>query len=177
MKIAESFLASNLIDRLLVLPTYISPHKKSDDQTPFSHRYEMLKLAFRDNERVVVSDLERHLPSPSYTLRTIEHLQKTNPGEVYFLCIGEDSLASFHKWWKYEEILERVPLIIASRPGVDSSDLSKTILERALFVEHTEVNVSSTQIRKKGSEGDSRLNTLVPDDVVHYIFKNNLYTD
>ena len=177
VKIADSFLASNLIDTLLVLPTHTSPHKDSDRQAAFSHRYEMLKLAFQKNVQVVVSDLETHLPSPSYTLRTIKHLQDEHPKTTYFLCIGEDSLASFRTWWKYDELLNRVPLIVASRPGVDSSHLKQSILERALFVEHTEVDVSSTEIRKKAREGDSRLNTLVPETVSQYIFKNNLYSD
>lgn len=176
-QIAESFLASNLIDKLLVLPTPASPHKKNSDQTAFSHRYEMLKLAFHDNDRVVVSDLETELPNPSYTLRTIEHLQQENPENTYYLCIGEDSLSSFHKWWKYEEILERIPLVVASRPDAESSGLPQSILERALFVDHNEVDISSTQIRKRAREGDSRLKDLVPDSVAQYIFRNNLYAD
>jgi len=177
LKIAESFLSSNLIDNLLVLPTHESPHKETDDQTGFSHRYEMLKLAFQGHRNVIVSDLETRLPSPSYTLRTIEYLQKTSPEQIYFLCIGEDSLSSFHKWWRYGEILRRVPLIVASRPGVDSSCVSDSVLESAIFVDHTEVDVSSTEIRKKARECDSLLNTLVPENVAQYIFRHHLYTD
>lgn len=176
-QIAESFLASNLIDKLLVLPTPASPHKKNSDQTAFSHRYEMLKLAFSDNERVVVSDLETELPSPSYTLRTIEHLQQENPEDTYYLCIGEDSLTSFHQWWQHENILERVPLVVASRPDVNSVGLSRTILDRTLFVDHIEVDISSTQIRNRARKGDSRLKDLVPDSVAQYIFSNKLYSE
>lgn len=177
LKIAGSFLSSNVIDSLLVLPTPNSPHKETDDQTDFSHRYEMLKLAFQDHRDVIVSNLETELPSPSYTLRTIEYLQRTNPEETYFLCIGEDSLSSFHTWWKYDEILRRVPLVVASRPGVDSSDISRNILERALFVDHEDIDISSTQIRKKARERDNRLNTLVPENVAQYIFRHHLYSD
>lgn len=177
VKIAESFLASNIIDKLLVLPTPASPHKKNQDQTSFEHRYEMLKLAFRDYDNVSVSDLESHLPKPSYTLRTIESLQEKHPARKYFLCIGEDSLAAFHTWWNYESILQHTPLIVASRPGIESSGISREILERALFIEHTEVDVSSTEIREKARIGDERLKSLVPESVAQYIFKNKLYSD
>jgi len=177
MQIAGSFLASNLIDRLLVLPTPASPHKSDSKQTAFFHRYEMLKLAFQKKKRIVVSDLETQLPSPSYTLRTIKHLQKTNTGSIYYLCIGEDSLASFHEWWKHDEILARVPLVVANRPDADSSGLSRSILDRTLFVDHSEVDISSTQIRNRAREGDGRLKDLVPDSVAQYIFRNNLYSE
>lgn len=177
VKIAGSFLASKIIDKLLVLPTPVSPHKKDQEQTPFEHRYEMLKLAFQEFDKVLVSDLESHLPKPSYTLRTIESLQEKHPQNKYFLCIGEDSLAAFHTWWKYEEILKRTPLIVASRPGTDSSSIAGEILERAIFIDHTEVDVSSTEIREKASMKDDSLKLLVPGSVAHYIFNNKLYSD
>lgn len=177
VKIAESFLASNIIDKLLVLPTPASPHKKDKEQTPFGHRYEMLKLVFQEYDKVFVSDLESHLPKPSYTLRTIETLQEKHPENKYFLCIGEDSLAAFNTWWKYEEILLRTPLIVASRPGSESSTISREILERAIFIDHTEVDVSSTEIRKKARMEDDSLKSLVPESVAHYIFNNKLYSD
>jgi len=177
VQIADSFLASNIIDKLLVLPTPASPHKETSDQISFSHRYDMLKLAFQNNNHIVVSDLETKLPRPSYTLRTIEHLQEKNPESIYYLCIGEDSLTSFHEWWKYDDILIRVPLVVASRPDADSSGLSQSILNRTLFVDHSEVNISSTQIRNIAREGDSRLKDLVPDSVAQYIIRYNLCTE
>ena len=175
VQIAGSFLDSKIIDKVLVLPTASSPHKDTSDQTPFNHRYEMLKLAFQNNKRIEVSDLETNLPSPSYTLRTIKHLQEKNPENLYYLCIGEDSLASFHKWWKYDDILFRVPIIVASRPNADSSGLSQSILNRTIFVDHSEVDISSTRIRNRAGDGDSRLKNLVPESVAHYILSNNLY--
>lgn len=177
VKIAVSFLASNIIDKLLVLPTPASPHKEGQEQAPFKHRYEMLKLAFREYDKVMLSDLETDLPKPSYTLRTIEYLQDRHPEDKYFLCIGEDSLASFHEWWNYEDILQRTPLIVASRPGSESSNISREILERVLFIDHNEVDVSSTRIREKARTGDESLRSLVPESVAQYIFNNKLYSD
>ncbi|WP_340105036.1 nicotinate (nicotinamide) nucleotide adenylyltransferase [Rhodohalobacter sp. 8-1] len=176
VKIAKSFLDSNLIDRLLVVPTPESPHKDTSGQTPFAHRFRMLQLAFRDIDQVAVSDIETHLSKPSYTLKTIRYLQDENPGNKYFLCIGEDSLASFHKWWEYEEILDRVPLIVAARPGADSSQQSQSILDRAIFVDHSEVEISSTEIRNRAWSGDNQLTDSVPEPVADYIHKKNLYS-
>jgi nicotinate-nucleotide adenylyltransferase len=175
VQISASFLASNLIDRLLVIPTPVSPHKETTEQTPFLHRFKMLKLAFQEFDRVDISDIETHLPKPSYTLRTIRHLQKENPDAEYFLCMGEDSLSSFHTWWKYEEIINRVPIIAAGRPGVESSKQSKAILNRVIFVDHTELSISSSDIRKSVREDDIHLTDVVPDAITKYILANNLY--
>ena len=66
---------------------------------------------------------------------------------------------------------------MAKRPGVDSSDISGDILERAIFVDHDQVDISSTEIRKKARNSDDKLRTLVPEAVAMYIFKHNLYSD
>ncbi len=112
---------------------------------------------------------------PNRLTRTIIHLQEENPKVKYFLCIGEDSLTAFHKWWKYEEILKRVPIIVAGRPGTDGSEQSQSILDRAIFVDHSEIDVSSTEIRKRVRSGDSQWTDAVPEPVADYIVRNNLY--
>lgn len=173
IRVAESFLASNLLDRLLILPTPVSPHKETENQSSFEHRVEMLNLAFKNCEKVIISDLEAHLPKPSYTLQTIEHLQDENPENTYFLCVGEDNLESFHKWWKYEDILEKVTLIVARRPEARSSEQKSEILEQAIFVDHDEIEISSTEIRD-GVRTDN-LSKYVPVPVADYIWSNNLY--
>lgn len=174
VRVAESFWGSNLIDRLLILPTPVSPHKETENQSSFKHRFEMLKLAFKSYDSVIISDLEAHLPKPSYTLQTIEHLQDENPENIYFLCIGEDNLESFHKWWKYEDILKKVTIIVARRPDAQSSEQKSEILERAIFVDHNEMEISSTEIRE-GVRIDNLIK-YVPVPVADYIRSNNLYT-
>lgn len=133
----------------------------------------MLQMAFTGYEHVVISDLENELPEPSYTLQTIEYLQKKNPDHIYFLCIGEDNLESFHKWHEYKKILEKVTLLVATRPGANSSDQQNNILERAIFIEHKELEISSTEIRE-GSKLQHLLNS-VPGSVARYIKEHNLY--
>lgn len=173
IKVAESFLNSNIIDQLLLLLTPNPPHKKSENQVPFAHRFEMLKLAFQGYGRVTVSDLERELASPSYTLQTIQHLQNEYPETSFYLCLGEDSIQNFHKWFNYEEILKLVPLLVAERPGYDSSVIEDQILERAIFVEHKPVDVSSTDIRN--TNGGGKPDENIPSQVMEYINKHNLY--
>lgn len=168
--IVSSFLKSGLLDEVLITLTPDPPHKKKSTQAAYSHRLKMLELAFEENRSVVVSDIEQSLPSPSFTLQTIQHLKKTNQNTLYFLCMGEDSLANFHTWYKYRLILGEVTLIVARRQGYESDDLLPEILEKTIFINNTEVEVSSTEIRSGVLK-----NKLLPDKIADYIKKNQLY--
>lgn len=171
--VVESCLKSNLIDRMLVLLTPSPPHKQGSVQVSYRHRLKMLKIAFWQDQNVEVSDLEKELKSPSYTLQTIRYLQENHPENVYFYCMGEDSIINFHKWYKFEKILERVPLMVAERPGWERENIAEKILERTIFVEHNPVDISSTDIRLKKS--GKELGQSVPIQVIDYIREHNLY--
>ncbi|MEX0662473.1 MAG: nicotinate (nicotinamide) nucleotide adenylyltransferase [Balneolaceae bacterium] len=169
----KSFLGSGLIHKVLVLLTPSPPHKDASGQTDYDHRLNMLNIVFEGMDNVEVSDVEKRLPEPSYTLQTITHLQKTHPKNTYFLCLGEDSIDSFIKWYKYEEILDRIPLIVAERPGYGRQGLERKIAERSVFVDHQPVDISSTDIRS----GELNLPTefAVPKAVIEYAREHNLY--
>ncbi len=173
LSIAKSFLNSRLIDQLLILPAPEPPHKSNKSQVSFDHRLNMLQLAFSGWENVKVSDLEQKLPRPSYTLQTILHLKENRPGDVFFLCIGQDNLVSFHKWWEYEKILEEVPLLVAERPGTENQDVDSAILERTIMVDHAEIDLSSTELRN--SSNFRKIEDKVPGSVASYIRDHDLY--
>lgn len=149
------------------------PHKKSEDQASYEHRFKMLELAFGGMVNVVVSDYETELPTPSFTLQTLESLKEEYPDDTFFLCLGEDSIASFESWHKYEEILDEVTLLVAERPGYDGKELYSEIAEKAIFVDHTPVDLSSTEIRS--ARKNTAVEIPVPKAVSDYISEHNLY--
>lgn len=171
VRIAKSFLKSGLIDELLIVLSPHPPHKQDQKQADFSHRFKMLKLAFHDMKNVTISDLERNLNKPSYTIQTIDYLQSEHPNTLFYLCVGEDSLRHFDQWHKYREILQKVDLLVAERPGFDQTDVDEEILEHAVFVEHHPYSISSTSVREAGGIVKEDL----PNAVADYIEKNNLY--
>jgi nicotinate-nucleotide adenylyltransferase len=167
----QSFLNSGLLDRVLILLTPNPPHKQNHRPAGYRHRFEMLKLAFEHTENTEISEIEKVLPAPSYTLQTIEYLQKKNPDTLFYLCLGEDSLCQFHQWFNYKQILEKVNLIVAERPGFDSSSIEPQILEHVIFVDHKPIAVSSTDFRKYPGRHDE----ILPEKVAEYIRAHNLY--
>lgn len=172
LRIAKSFLKSGLIEKLLVIPAPSPPHK-NDLRASFWHRLEMLNLAFQDWDDVEVSDLEERLPAPSYSIQTIQYLQRENPDTLFYLCLGEDSLTHFHTWYRYKEIIEQITLLVAERPQFDSSDIEKELLEKTIFVDHKPLDLSSTEIRELTE--DQIESNRIPESVQKYIHTHNLY--
>lgn len=172
LRIAESFLKSGLIETLLVIPSPNPPHKTTL-HVDFNNRLEMLRLAFLNWDSVEISELEAHLPAPAYSIQTIEYLQQKNPDNIYYLCLGEDSLTYFHTWHRYREIIQKVTLLIAERPGFESSSVDQELLENSIFVDHEPYELSSTEIRK--AKIDSNELNWIPEPVWKYIEDHNLY--
>lgn len=171
--VAYSFLQSDIIDELWVMLTPQSPHKDGEKIARYDHRLKMLEIAFKDWDNVVVSNFEQKLPTPSYTIQTISELRKKYPNKSFYLCLGEDSLVNFNSWHKWEQILDKVSLLVASRPHFKPTN--QTLLNKAFFVDHDEIAVSSTQVREKLANGVD-VKDLIPDSVFRYIKENELYT-
>ncbi|MBO6586394.1 MAG: nicotinate (nicotinamide) nucleotide adenylyltransferase [Gracilimonas sp.] len=175
ISIAQSFLQSDLIDELWVLLTPYPPHKTREIQTPYEIRLEMLEKAFSGIRNLSIKTIENELPKPSYSVQTIRYLKEHLPDNTYFYCMGEDSLAKFHTWKYYEEILDECELLVAQRPGETHKDVEDKILQRTHFVDHTPLDVSSSGIREKITAGIS-ITDRVPEEVVKVIEKEQLYS-
>lgn len=173
LSIARSFLNSDYIDLLWILLTPAPPHKPNQSITPYRHRRKMLDIAFEDMPDIRICDIEKDLPSPSYTIQTLEHLEQQYPSVNFYLCMGEDSLKHFTKWYRWKEILEKYKILVASRPNVEITvdDISK---EKIHQVGHEPIAVSSTELREKISNNID-VNELIPDDVLTYIKEHKLY--
>ncbi|MFW6347164.1 MAG: nicotinate (nicotinamide) nucleotide adenylyltransferase [Cyclonatronaceae bacterium] len=176
-ELINSCLNSAYCDEIWVLPSRVSPFKQGREVTAYEHRYEMARRAFGNMPRVFISDVERHLPPPSYTLKTLEHLQQQFPGHSWRLCIGSDNLASFERWYGYSDILRIAELLVALRPGYDSrretEEISPEILKHTHFVEHEPRRLSSTHMRKMLHNKQPARS--LPPAVRAYINEKNLY--
>lgn len=171
--IAKSFLGSGLIDRLMVVPVYVPPHK-NNDLSGFDIRLKMTRVAFDGIDRISVSDVESRLGVPSYTWNTIRYLKATGTGSDIRLCIGSDSLREFTTWYRYREILENCRLLVAERPGFSRPELPEEFTGRVTFISHIPQDVSATEIRRMAAEGELSAR-YVPEGVLKIISNEGLY--
>ena len=172
--ICRSYLNSKYIGELYVILTPDPPHKDDRKLTDFSHRLAMLNLALGCIDKLTVSDVEKNLPKPSYTVNTVAYFKSEFPEKDLYLCIGEDSYTEFTDWYHWEEIIDNCRLLVAGRPNSDEKDVPGKLKKNARFIDHDEVAVSSSEIRKRLKRGEE-VGEYLPETVLAYIHKEQLY--
>ena len=173
----------NGIDRVYVIPTFISPFKKASAGfvADGKDRLEMCRLAFAKLPYVTVSGWELSQSEVSYSVNTVEHFSKEFPEDELFFIMGSDMLLSFDKWHKWQDILKMCTVIAASREdgGSDIERLREKAAQLSRFgkVIVTEISafgLSSSEIREKIIK-NCDLSCYMDKNVVEYIEENRIY--
>jgi nicotinate-nucleotide adenylyltransferase len=139
-----------------------NPFKTSSSLLHEFDRYDMVQAAIADNYKLEVSDVEFHLPKPSYTIDTLTYLSERHPEKEFVLILGEDNLDGFVRWKNHERILEYYGLYVYPRPQSKPSPLIHH--PRVTMVQAPLVDISATFIRDCVRQGRS-VRYLVPDPV------------
>ena len=169
------------LDKLLVIPAGIAPHKDMPDNTPTpQHRLDMLRLTLADCPEIEVSDLEVNREGPSYTWETIQHLREMYPDACLILFMGTDMFLSIHTWKNPEFILENVTLGVFYRGDKGENraiEAKKAELEaqgaKVELVQNVVIPISSTQMRRLLAFRCA--GAFLPEGVLDYIREHRLY--
>ncbi len=164
------------LDQVVFVPTG-DPWQKSDREvTPAEHRYLMTVIATASNPRFSVSRVDIDRAGPTYTVDTLTDLQASWPdAELYFIT-GADALADIFTWRSAEDLFALAQFVGCTRPGheMDPETLSAIPADRVTMVEIPALAISSTDCRARTRRGEP-VWYLVPDGVVQYIAKHDLY--
>ncbi len=178
---ARLFLEKESLDRLLIIPTNIPPHKQmKGDATP-EERLEMCRLAFSFDERISVSDMEIRRGGLSYTADTLRSLHGEDRTLV-FLC-GTDMLLTLDLWREPETIFSLAEIVCIQRENDENikykirqkiNEYEKRFAARVRLIEGDAVPLSATECRLAVLE-EASVHTLVPPEVEEYIKQCKLY--
>jgi nicotinate-nucleotide adenylyltransferase len=173
----EAYLQLKL-DRVMLIPTRIPPHKPVDDEPGAQHRLELCRLAVAGDERFEVSDIEVGRDGPSYTVDTLERLSSSKVNEL-FLILGADIAAGLPRWHEPERVLALATPAIAERPGTPRASVDDALRqvpggERAIFFPMPAIDISSSAIRDR-VRAEQPIKYFVADQVVAYIRDRGLY--
>ena len=176
------------LDKIIYVPTGISPVGKTFKASK-SDRIKMLENAVIVNKSLVINDYELRSPDTSYSINTLKYFKELYPQDKLRLIIGEDNFMSFAKWYKYQEIMEIVNIIVLSRDNImrcDKINKIKKLFEENINLfnesiagkihfsrEHKSI-ISSTIIRERISRNKSIMN-YVSKENNKYIFNKGLY--
>ena len=116
-------------------------------------RYAMARVALHDEEGLVASDYELHLPRPSYTWNTLQSLKADFPLYSFTLLIGGDNWERFPQWYRGSDIVSNYRIVVYPRRG---SDIDRTLLPANVTVVDTPLlDISSTEVRQRVLNGQS----------------------
>ena len=141
--VVEALLELQEIDKVLLMPTFLNPFK-SGSFAPASLRLKWLRDIFRNFKDVIIDSFEVEKQTKVATIESVEYLLK-NYDKIY-LVIGADNLESLHKWYRYNELKEKVTFIVASRDKlVVPDEFSQLKIDK---------DISSTEFRKNLNTDD-----------------------
>jgi len=182
--LAEQARAEASLDQVIFMPAKVQPFKINVKITDGEHRYAMLLKATAGNPYFSVSRKELDAPGISFTIKTLKNLKiEFGPGTELYFIVGTDAFLSLESWYDAENLLEGFSFIVGTRPGYKEPEL-KDLVKRLkaqygtpiLEIHNSEVEISSTDIKKRIREGKS-IRYLLPESVEEYIFQNGLYRE
>ncbi|MEE6288354.1 nicotinate-nucleotide adenylyltransferase [Georgenia sp. MJ173] len=163
------------LDEVLFVPTGEPVFKQVRRVTSAEHRYLMTVVATASNPRFNVSRVDIDRPGLTYTIDTLRDLKLAYPDAELFFITGADVLPQILQWKDVDELWSLAHFIGVNRPGhqLDDAGLPSNGVS---LLEVPAMAISSTDCRQRVSTG-MPVWYLVPDGVVQYIAKHNLYRD
>ena len=170
--IAQTMATSTDLQKIWFVVSPQNPFKKSKTLLHEFDRLDMVERAIADNPLLAATDVEFHMPKPSYTIDTLVRIQEKFPQHDFRLIMGEDNLAQFPNWKNYEKILEYTGLYVYPRPG--SKPHAFKDHPRVKFVNAPLLDISATYIRE-ALAGERSVKYLVPEPVEEMIRIKKFY--
>jgi nicotinate-nucleotide adenylyltransferase len=162
------------LDKIIFIPSYIAPHKIGKQRSSSLYRIEMLKLAIEGIPFFDYSQFEIEKKGVSYTIDTLKYLK--NEYDEIELIVGYDNLLEFKTWKEPDEILKLVKLVVLNRKVAEEPVEKDRFYYNAEIIDTPSIDINATEIRKRVRE-NKPINFLVPDAVMEYIYRFNLYKD
>jgi nicotinate-nucleotide adenylyltransferase len=184
------------LDRILLLPSRVPPHRPIQPAASPFHRFAMTALAVNGADGLEASDVELTAPGTSYTADTLDrfHASGLTASQIFFI-LGADAFAEIETWNRYPQVLELANFVVVSRPGYDSARLPARLpalaarfatsgsldarshpTTRICLVSAATPDVSSTDVRHR-LRASASITGMVPAAVEQHIRQHALYRD
>lgn len=178
LNIVEELLNEKVLDKVIIVPTGLH-YSYKNNLVSNEHRYNMLKLMTKHNDKIEISDFEfKDEEIHSYdTLEYYKNIYKNDT--IYFVC-GLDNISYVDKWYKGEYLLNNYKFLVITR---DTNNLDEILLKYEKYKDNIIITniksntISSSYIREELKNKNSDLTAYVDQEVLNYIKENNLYIE
>ena len=170
MAVAEAAFHQLSLDAVWFVPAGRPWQKIGKGVTPARRRWEMTQAAVSGIPYLDADDREISRPGPSYTIDTIEELEDHD----LTLILGADAAARLPTWRRPDEVMRRVRISVAPRPGATRAAVEDVLGGDVSWLDLPPLDISATDLRRRAAAGRS-LRFLVPAPVHDYIVRHGLY--
>ena len=162
------------LDEVWFVVTPHNPHKQKKSLLDDHHRLTMVRLATENYPKLKACKIEFGMPQPNYTIHTLTALQEKYPDREFVLLMGQDNIASLHKWKNYEAILQYYKIYVY--PRITDKQAREEIINHpsVSFIKAPVIELSATQIRRD-IQARKNVRPLLPPEVYQYIDEMNFY--
>ena len=154
------------LERVILIPNGISPHKLSRPPADPEIRCEMVRAAVQGEPGLDWSDCEIRREGPSFAIETVREMQARHPGAEFYFFIGADNLDSLDTWKEIALLRSLVQFVVLSRGAIGPEHGFPAIVRT--------VDISSTEIRNRIAGGLS-VKFLLPEPVREILVRHQLY--
>ncbi len=177
------------LERVLMMPARMPPHKPAEEDPGPEHRLRMCRLCVEGVDGLSVCELEIERGGPSYTVDTLQAIHSSHPDAQLTFIVGADTASTLPAWREPARLLELADLAVAARTGSDREDVLETVAgllaaglpgasgggrARIRFLDMPAIEVSSSMARERAARGDP-IDDLVGGAVASYIHEHGLY--
>lgn len=169
------------LDKVVFMPSGNPPHKTGVVKTEANIRYELVKMAIRNEKKFELSDYEIVTKGLSYTYKTLEYFNNLEIDTSWYFLTGVDCLFDLHKWKSVDRILNAASLLVFNRPGFEKSEILKRkkniealYKKEITFLDLPLLDISSTEIKRMIIEG-RKVDYLLPENVYNTVIELGLY--
>ena len=169
--VANHIVENTEVDKIWFVVSPHNPLKDAHSLLNEYHRLHLVELAIEDDTRFRASNVEFHLPKPSFTIDTLTYLVEKFPLEKFSVILGSDSFQNIHRWKNFENLVAHYSFIVYKRPGFDIKETHGadiTVMDAPLL------QISSTYVRQQIKTGKS-VRYLLPEPVFRYVEDNRYY--
>ena len=185
LHIAEQVYQEFGLEKVIILPVGIPPHKAKDMVLDRLLREQMCALFCKERDFLELCTMELQREGYTYTVDTLRTFWRMlQPGERIYYIIGTDTLFQLETWKEHEAVLagDLCTFICVPRPGDGMRDVQKKVCElqqkygvNILLSSGMGPDISSTMVREAFLAGED-VSGMVPGSVMQFMEENHVFT-
>lgn len=175
LRLATAFVQSLCLDKLIVIPDYMPPHKDAKDLASAVDRYNMCRVAVAGIPNAEVSDYELRRETESYTVHTLQHFNAVFPDAELFFIMGSDMFVTLEEWYDAKTLFTLATMCAGARNLgeyrrlVEYADMLTQKGVKTCVVDIEPYAASSTDIREGLRRVGGARHESLPESVCRYI--------